>query len=107
MWVGLGAGLGLLATAALAGRDGKAGGGEGARLYKRYCVPCHGTDGKPRFPGAPDFSAPPYPLILTDDRVIPKLRQGGPQMPSFKKTLKLTQMQAIAAHMRGFGGGTP
>jgi mono/diheme cytochrome c family protein len=48
----------------------------GQRVYDRNCVACHGSSGRGRIPGAPDFTAPGGVLTLPDATLLQRMTEG-------------------------------
>jgi mono/diheme cytochrome c family protein len=93
-----------------------AGAGPGERLYYRYCVDCHGRDGRGSW-RATLFFIRPTDLTDTarmraasDDYLRTLIKQGGaplgkPGMPAFEVTLSDRQIDAVIAFVRGLSRG--
>jgi hypothetical protein len=78
-------------------------------LYNRYCVRCHGVDGRGvcPIPDVPDFSDPRWQASRTDPQVVNILVEGrGAVMPSFRGTLSIEESWAMAHYLRQFVPGT-
>ncbi len=72
---------------------------QGADLYRRHCTVCHGNDGRPVLPGAPDFTR--APALLKPDLVLAATVRGGRgAMPSFGGQLREREILDIVAHLR-------
>jgi mono/diheme cytochrome c family protein len=90
-----------------------ASGADGAALtYRRYCVGCHGDDGRGNAgtTGA-DFTAADSPLSKSDDVLLTSVRDGKlgkrATMPPHKPVLKDAQILDVIAYVRErFGGGS-
>jgi mono/diheme cytochrome c family protein len=83
-----------------------------ASLYNRYCIRCHGVDGRGVWdiPGAPDFTNMRWQLSRSDDQIARIIIQGrGAVMPIFRGTLTLEEAWAMARYLRTFipGSETP
>ncbi len=77
-------------------------------LYNRYCIRCHGVDGRGVWdiPDVPDFTNLVWQSTRPDDyrsRVI--LEGRGAVMPSFRGTLTLEEACAIARYLHTFAPG--
>jgi mono/diheme cytochrome c family protein len=82
--------------------------GPGAEAYAKYCVACHGADGrgaamKAAMPTIPDFADAAW----QDGRNNPELSIGilegkGTQMPGFNDRLTADQTKDLVALIRGF-----
>lgn len=71
----------------------------GADLYRRHCVACHGADGRPVLPNAPDFSRPTA-LLKPDLSLLTAIRSGRGAMPAYAGQLRDRQILDIVAHLR-------
>ena len=74
-------------------------------LYNRYCIRCHGVDGRGVWdiPDVPDFTNPVWQATRPDDyrtRVI--LEGRGAVMPAFRGTLTLEESCAMARYLHTF-----
>ena len=67
---------------------------EGKKLFKMYCVACHGKDGKLALNGAKDFTKSTMTL---EERII-IISEGRNMMTPFKGMLKEKEIKAIAAY---------
>jgi cytochrome c6 len=92
--------LGLVAATVLAcgstGAEATAVSGppDGEVLYKKYCVLCHGTDGKKGFNGAGDLTKS---VLSLDERVV-LVREGKGMMTPYKEMLSEEEIRAVAAY---------
>jgi hypothetical protein len=78
-------------------------------LYNRYCVRCHGIDGRGvcPIPDVPDFTDVGWQSSRTDPQVVNILMDGrGAVMPSFRGTLSLEESWAMTRYLRRFVPGT-
>lgn len=86
---------------------------KGKRLYEKYCVVCHGLEGKGDGfnaynlkPKPKDITENGYLDALTDDWLIEAINQGGRGvkrsilMPSYENTLSKKQIEEIVAYLR-------
>ncbi len=78
-------------------------------LYNRFCIRCHGIDGRGVWdiPDVPDFTHPVWQATRPDDyrsRVI--LEGRGAVMPPFRGTLTLEEACAMARYLHTFAPGT-
>jgi len=78
---------------------------DGATIFKRNCVMCHGPDGKgvATFK-TPDFTNPRVQASLTDEQILETIKNGkkGTVMPPWKDKLSDQDIKAVAAHIRSF-----
>jgi cytochrome c6 len=78
----------------------KAGSGEtasaadGQAIYKKYCILCHGADGKLGISGAKDITISP---LSEAERVI-LITEGKNTMTPFKGVLSPEEIKAVAAY---------
>lgn len=71
----------------------------GAELYARHCSGCHGGDGRPVMPTAPDFSRPTT-LLKPDLALLASIRAGRGAMPAYQGLLPDRDLLDIVAHLR-------
>jgi cytochrome c6 len=71
----------------------------GADLYRRHCANCHGPDGRPVLPTAPDFSRPTA-LLKPDLTLLATIRSGRGAMPAYTGQLRDREILDIVAHLR-------
>lgn len=71
----------------------------GAELYGRHCAVCHGADGRPVLPGAPDFSSPTG-LLKGDLALLATIRSGKGVMPAFAGLLRDRDILDVVSHLR-------
>jgi len=78
---------------------------DGAAIFKRNCVMCHGPDGKgvATFK-TPDFTNPRVQASLTDEQILETIKNGkkGTVMPAWADKLSDQDIKAVAAHIRSF-----
>ncbi|MGE4088411.1 MAG: cytochrome c [Immundisolibacter sp.] len=72
---------------------------QGADLYRRHCAGCHGGDGRPVMPTAPDF-ARPGALLKPDPTLLAAIRAGRGAMPAYQGLLRDREILDIVAHLR-------
>jgi cytochrome c6 len=72
---------------------------KGADLYKQHCAGCHGGDGRPVMPTAPDFSRPTA-LLKPDLALLGAIRDGKGAMPAYQGLLRDRDILDIVAHLR-------
>jgi hypothetical protein len=78
-------------------------------LYNRYCVRCHGIDGRGVWdmPDVPNFTNERWQDSRSDGQLARILIEGrGAVMPAFRGTLSLEESWAMARHLRTFRPGT-
>jgi cytochrome c6 len=71
----------------------------GAELYRRHCASCHGPDGRPVLPVAPDFSRATA-LLKPDLTLLATVRSGRGAMPAYAGQLRDREILDIVAHLR-------
>ena len=80
-----------------------------ASLFNRYCIRCHGVDGRGVWdiPGVPDFTNTRWQASRTDNQIVRIIIEGrGAVMPPFRGTLTLEEACAMARYLRTFVPGT-
>jgi Cytochrome C oxidase, cbb3-type, subunit III len=80
-----------------------------AGLFNRYCIRCHGVDGRGVWdiPGVPDFTNTRWQTSRSDDQIARILIEGrGAVMPPFRGTVTLEEAWAMARYLRTFIPGT-
>jgi Cytochrome C oxidase, cbb3-type, subunit III len=79
-------------------------------LYNRYCIRCHGIDGRGIWdiPGVPDFTNSRWQASRSDDGHVARIiiEGRGAVMPPFRGTLSLEEAWAMARYLRTFERGT-
>lgn len=78
-------------------------------LYNRYCIRCHGVDGRGVWdiPGIPDFTDVRWQNYRTDAEIVRIIIEGrGAVMPQFRGALALDEAWGIAHYLRSFVPGT-
>jgi cytochrome c6 len=73
--------------------------GKGTAIYQKHCVSCHGNNGEPIWPGAPDFRRPGT-LLKTDAQLITLFKQGRGVHPAYLGVIKDREMYDLLAHLR-------
>jgi mono/diheme cytochrome c family protein len=79
-----------------------------ASLFNRYCIRCHGVDGRGVWdiPGVPDFTTARWQTSRSDDQIARIIIEGrGAVMPTFRGTLTLEEAWAMARYLRKFPPG--
>jgi cytochrome c6 len=71
----------------------------GGDLYRRHCAACHGADGRPVLPAAPDLSRPTA-LLKPDLALLGTIRSGRGAMPAYAGQLRDREILDIVAHLR-------
>lgn len=75
-------------------------------LYNRYCVRCHGVDGKGVWdiPDVPDFTNVRWQQCRSDEQIVRLIIEGrGACMPAFRGTLSIEETWAMSRYLRTFG----
>ncbi len=78
-------------------------------LYNRYCIRCHGVDGRGVWdiPDVPNFTNPRWQASRSDTQLARSILEGrGAVMPPFRGTLTLEEACAMARYLRTFVPGT-
>jgi hypothetical protein len=78
-------------------------------LYNRYCIRCHGVDGRGVWdiPDVPDFTDPRWQTSRSDHQIVNIIMEGrGAVMPSFRGTLALDEACGMARYLRTLVPGT-
>ena len=76
-----------------------------ASLFNRYCVRCHGVDGRGvcDYPDIPDFTNPDWQSSRTDEQLARLTHDGrGALMPAFRGTLTKSECAEMACYIRRF-----
>ena len=76
---------------------------DGAALYKKHCVMCHGADGKGfKALKAPDMTSPQWQASVKDEGIASVIKNGkkGTAMPAFGEKLTDDEIKALVAHIR-------
>jgi hypothetical protein len=74
-------------------------------LFNRYCIRCHGVDGKGVWdmPDVPDFTNKVWQSSRPDGQLARLIVEGrGAIMPAFRGTLSLEEAWAMARYLRTF-----
>jgi mono/diheme cytochrome c family protein len=80
-----------------------------AGLFNRYCIRCHGVDGRGVWdiPDVPDFTNARWQAHRSDGQLARAILEGrGAVMPPFRGTLTLEESWALARYLRTFIPGT-
>lgn len=78
-------------------------------LYNRYCIRCHGVDGRGVWdiPDVPNFANASWQASRSDGQLARSILEGrGAVMPRFRGTLTLEESWAMARYLRTFVPGT-
>ena len=78
-------------------------------LFNRYCVRCHGVDGRGVWdiPDVPNFANPLWQSCRTDGQLVRSILEGrGSVMPPWRGVLSLEEAWAMARHVRTFVPGS-
>jgi hypothetical protein len=78
-------------------------------LYARYCIRCHGVDGRGTWdiPGVPDFTNPRWQASRSDAQRARIILEGrGAVMPPFRGALSLEEAWAIGRYLHTLVPGT-
>ena len=82
------------------------------QLYRKYCVSCHGTDGraktsKGRFSHARDFTDAQWQEEVTDERIFNAIMNGRSvrgNMPAFSNKIDQKEAESLVNFVRRFKG---
>jgi mono/diheme cytochrome c family protein len=80
-----------------------------ASLYNRYCIRCHGVDGRGVWdmPDIPNFTNPRWQECRSDGQLARIILEGrGAVMPPFRGTLSYEECWAVARYLRTLVPGT-
>jgi hypothetical protein len=80
-----------------------------ASIFNRYCIRCHGVDGRGVWdiPDVPDFTNAAWQATRTDGQLARAILEGrGAVMPPFRGTLTLEEAFAMARYVRTLIPGT-
>ena len=72
---------------------------KGEQLYATHCVACHGADGAPAMPGAPDLRRGTV-LMRPDAQLLDAIRRGRGGMPAYFGLLKDREILDVIAYTR-------
>jgi hypothetical protein len=78
-------------------------------LFNRYCVRCHGVDGRGVWdiPDVPNFTNPVWQACHTDGQLVRSIVEGrGSVMPPWRGVVSLEEAWALARYVRTFVPGT-
>lgn len=71
----------------------------GASLYATHCALCHGANGNPVMPGAPNFRRMET-LMRPDMQILPAIKNGKGAMPGFFGILRDQEILDVVAYLR-------
>lgn len=71
----------------------------GGELYRRHCAQCHGDDGRPVMPTAPDFTRRER-LLQPDPVLLQTLRAGKGAMPAYQGLMRDRDLLDVIAYLR-------
>jgi len=79
------------------------------QMYRRYCVSCHGSDGKAktskgRFSHARDLTDAQWQTDVSDERIFNSIMNGRNvrgNMPAFSNKLKENDVNSLVTFVRG------
>lgn len=71
----------------------------GGTLYATHCAACHGSDGNPVLPGAPNFRRL-QSLMKPDVQILTVVRNGKGAMPGYFGVLKDQEILDVVAYLR-------
>lgn len=93
-------GMMLAAALALAAADaGAADVQRGGTIYSSHCAVCHGSNGAPVIPGAPDFRRLER-LMQPDSQLAIAIRNGKGAMPGYFGVLRERELLDVVAYLR-------
>ena len=72
---------------------------KGAQLYATHCKVCHGADGTPVMPGAPNFRRMES-LMRPDMQLLPAIKSGKGSMPGYFGVLRDQEILDVIAYLR-------
>ncbi len=83
-----------------------------AQLYRRYCISCHGTDGKAKtskgkYSHARDLTDTDWQADVSDERIFNSIMNGRNvrgNMPPFGQKLKEDEANSLVTFIRGLKG---
>ena len=108
--------LGLVVLAALSlfakAEAGPAYARPAAQVYRRYCVSCHGLDGKSKtskgkYSHARDLTEAEWQADVSDERIFNSITNGRNvrgNMPAFGQKLKEDEINSLVTFIRGLKG---
>lgn len=73
--------------------------GKGGTLYATHCAACHGANGNPVMPGAPNFRRLES-LMKPDMQLLTTIRNGKGTMPGYFGVLRDREILDVVAYLR-------
>ncbi len=73
----------------------------GAKVYKQFCISCHGADGKLGVNGAGDLTA----SVISEAEVTTIIKKGKGLMTPFEELLSDKQIEAVTGYVMDLRGG--
>ena len=89
---------GLMVAALACGQQESGRMSEGEKIFKQYCILCHGADGKLGLNGAKDLTA----SVLSETERINLVTKGKNTMTPFEDILKPDQIRAVVTYTLTF-----
>jgi len=89
----------LLASTLVAAPAAAASVSNGSTLYRTHCAMCHGANGDPVMPGAPNFRRLES-LMRPDQQLVMAIRNGKGAMPGFFGILRDRDILDVVAYLR-------
>jgi mono/diheme cytochrome c family protein len=80
----------------------------GRKVFQRFCVACHGADGRgtsmrAQFPGIPDFTSPVWQRQRSRPQMSIAILEGkGLSMPTFRGKLNDAELRGLVTYLRMF-----
>lgn len=71
----------------------------GGSIYSSHCAICHGVNGRPVMPGAPDFRRMER-LMQPDLQLVAAIRNGRGTMPGYFGVLRERELFDVVAYLR-------
>lgn len=72
---------------------------KGQQIYNQNCLVCHGNDGRPVVPDAPDFTFGDG-IITTDLTLLDILRNGKGSMPAYRGIISDEDLLNVIGYLR-------
>jgi len=71
----------------------------GQTIYSSHCAVCHGANGNPVMPGAPNFRRMER-LLQPDSQLVTAIRNGKGTMPGYFGILRERELFDVVAYLR-------